>query len=113
LDRYWPGGEERRQACGCPTARRELVENEIYEHAIRLFAERGFAGTSLQDIADALGITRPALYLRGVAAGRDTPPEGDMAYLLTEWALCERHQCHGPSFCLTTYPAAVRSVTMP
>ena len=47
---------------GATTARRELVENEIYEHAIRLFAERGFAGTSLQDIADALGVTRPALY---------------------------------------------------
>ena len=47
---------------GPRTARRELVENEIYEQAIRLFAERGFAGTSLQDIADALGITRPALY---------------------------------------------------
>src|SRR3569833_1018914 len=44
------------------TARRELVENELYEHATRLFAERGFAGTSLQDIADALGSTRPALY---------------------------------------------------
>jgi AcrR family transcriptional regulator len=43
-------------------ARRELVENELYEQATRLFAERGFAGTSLQDVADALGITRPALY---------------------------------------------------
>ena len=32
------------------------------EHATRLFAERGFAATSLQDIADATGLTRPALY---------------------------------------------------
>ena len=47
---------------GAATIRHGLVENEIYEHAIRLFAERGFAGTSLQDIADAMGITRPALY---------------------------------------------------
>lgn len=44
------------------SARRELVENEIYEHASRLFAERGFAGTNLQDIATSMGITRPALY---------------------------------------------------
>ena len=47
---------------GAATARHGLVEQEIYEHAIRLFADRGFAGTSLQDIADTLGITRPALY---------------------------------------------------
>ncbi|ODU29115.1 MAG: hypothetical protein ABT15_12015 [Pseudonocardia sp. SCN 73-27] len=44
------------------TARRELVEAEIHEHAAKLFAERGFAGTSLQDIADSVGITRQALY---------------------------------------------------
>lgn len=45
-----------------PRKRRELVENEIFERAMALFAERGFAGTSLQDIADAMGMTRPALY---------------------------------------------------
>jgi AcrR family transcriptional regulator len=42
--------------------RRDLVEKQILEHATALFAERGFAGTSLQDIADAIGLTRPALY---------------------------------------------------
>jgi AcrR family transcriptional regulator len=56
-----PGGNGGRPP-GAATDRHGLVEHEIYEHAIRLFADRGFAGTSLQDIADALGITRPALY---------------------------------------------------
>lgn len=42
--------------------RRGLVVQEIYDQATRLFAERGFAGTSFQDIADAVGLTRPALY---------------------------------------------------
>lgn len=44
------------------SSRRRLIESEIYEQATRLFAEKGFAGTSLQDIADAMGMTRPALY---------------------------------------------------
>lgn len=44
------------------TSRRELVEREIIEQATRLFAEKGFAGTTLQDIAVATGLTRPALY---------------------------------------------------
>jgi AcrR family transcriptional regulator len=39
-----------------------LVENQILTEATRLFAERGFAATSLRDIADAAGMTRPALY---------------------------------------------------
>ena len=43
-------------------ARWGLVENQILTEATRLFAERGFAGTSLKDIADATGLTRPALY---------------------------------------------------
>ena len=42
--------------------RRGLVETQIMAAATRLFAERGFAGTSLQDVADATGLTRPALY---------------------------------------------------
>jgi len=42
--------------------RRRLVEREILERAAELFAERGFAGTTVQDIADALEMSRPALY---------------------------------------------------
>lgn len=44
------------------TTRRGLVESQIVDAATELFAERGFAGTSLQDIAEATGLTRPALY---------------------------------------------------
>ena len=54
-----------RQAVANPpasTVRKELVESQMYETAAKLFALRGFAGTSLQDIADEMGITRPALY---------------------------------------------------
>jgi AcrR family transcriptional regulator len=47
---------------GRVNTRRSLVEQEIYDQATKLFAERGFAGTSFQDIADAVGLTRPALY---------------------------------------------------
>jgi AcrR family transcriptional regulator len=45
-----------------PGTRRLLVESQIMAAATRLFAERGFAGTNLQDIAEATGLTRPALY---------------------------------------------------
>jgi AcrR family transcriptional regulator len=38
------------------------MENEVLEHATRLFAEKGFAGTSLQDVAESMGLKRPALY---------------------------------------------------
>jgi AcrR family transcriptional regulator len=42
--------------------KKELLRQTMLDVAAKLFAERGFAGTNLQDVADALGISRPALY---------------------------------------------------
>lgn len=42
--------------------KKELLRKTVLEAAARLFAERGFGGTNLQDIADEFGISRPALY---------------------------------------------------
>ncbi|MEV8510392.1 TetR/AcrR family transcriptional regulator [Actinoplanes sp. NPDC051475] len=55
-----PGGSA--TSAGRTRRRRGIVEQEIYEHAARLFAERGFAATSLQDIAVSMGLTRTAIY---------------------------------------------------
>jgi AcrR family transcriptional regulator len=44
------------------SSRRELIESQIYEQAARLFAERGYAGTTPQDIAEAVGVSRQGLY---------------------------------------------------
>jgi AcrR family transcriptional regulator len=43
-------------------ARRTDTRQRILEVAAQLFSERGFAGTSIRDIADALGVTKAALY---------------------------------------------------
>jgi AcrR family transcriptional regulator len=43
-------------------SRRRLVEHELLDQAATLFAERGFEGTTLKDIAEAIGVTRPSLY---------------------------------------------------
>src|SRR4051794_32828193 len=37
-------------------------KEELTRIAARLFAERGYAGTSLADLAAALGVQRPSLY---------------------------------------------------
>lgn len=42
--------------------RNELQRESILEAASRLFIDKGFGGTNINDIADALGITRTAVY---------------------------------------------------
>ncbi|MGE5146373.1 MAG: TetR/AcrR family transcriptional regulator [Candidatus Eiseniibacteriota bacterium] len=44
------------------SARKTIVAKEVLEQAALLFASKGFAATSLQDVAEAIGLSRPALY---------------------------------------------------
>lgn len=45
-----------------PSARYDLVMGQLMEAAEALFATRGFAGTSLGDLAAAVGLTRTGIY---------------------------------------------------
>jgi AcrR family transcriptional regulator len=51
-----------RKTRGNTNKRRELVDAAIYGEAVKLFYKKGYTNTSLQDIADALELSRPALY---------------------------------------------------
>ncbi|GAA6147764.1 TetR/AcrR family transcriptional regulator [Pseudooceanicola nitratireducens] len=42
--------------------RKELLERDLMEKACALFASKGYGGTSLADIAQAVGLTRAAVY---------------------------------------------------
>ncbi|NKY41861.1 TetR/AcrR family transcriptional regulator [Nocardia cerradoensis] len=41
---------------------REIIETQVFDVAAKLFAEKGYGGTTLQHIASALGVSRTALY---------------------------------------------------
>ena len=42
--------------------RESATERRILDEAVRLFAERGFAGTSVQEVVEAAAVTKGALY---------------------------------------------------
>lgn len=90
------------------------VRRAMLDTAAELFAERGFAGTNLKDLADALGMSRPGLYyhfpskekllealieevtlsaeryLAGLSAGLDRDPEDALRGIVhgaTLWVL--------------------------
>src|SRR3954471_16407832 len=96
-----------------PAARRELIEGA----AARLFAARGYAGTTLDDVAAAAGVTKPIvyrhfgskkdLYLALLARHRDDMPtffertahettwEGRLRAMLELWFDYVRERPHG------------------
>ena len=45
-----------------PVKRERITQQAIVAAAARLFAQKGFGATSLEDIADVLGATKGALY---------------------------------------------------
>ncbi len=47
---------------GVRDKRKALVEKQIMEQACLLFAEKGYGGTTLTDIAETVGLTRAAIY---------------------------------------------------
>ena len=62
---------------------RGVVRAAVVREATRLFAERGFDGTALQDIADAVGVSKPAVlhYFPSKEHLRDAVLDG----FLTHW----------------------------
>lgn len=42
--------------------RNKMIRGDLLQKAAALFVEKGFASTNIQDIADAVGLSRPSLY---------------------------------------------------
>jgi len=58
--------DDRRVRSSSPTAGRRLSAEErrsqLFDVALRLFSERGYAATTMDDIAEAAGVTKPLVY---------------------------------------------------
>ncbi len=59
------------------------VRTEILSQAARLFAERGYDGTSVQEIADAVGIRKPSLLYH--FRSKDVLRQSVLAEMLAHW----------------------------
>lgn len=59
------------------------VRAQILSHATRLFAEQGYDGTSVQQIADAVGIRKPSLLYH--FKSKDELRENVLAEMLAHW----------------------------
>jgi AcrR family transcriptional regulator len=59
------------------------VRTQILAHATRLFAEQGYDGTSVQQIADAVGIRKPSLLYH--FKSKDSLRENVIAEMLAHW----------------------------
>jgi AcrR family transcriptional regulator len=83
------------------------VENQILTEATQLFAQRGFAGTTLQDVARAAGLTRPALYhyfankeaiLARLVSDLTLEPAAELAQLRRQRGKSAIHRLHEMAF---------------
>lgn len=59
------------------------VRSRVLTAALRLFAARGFDGTALQDVADAVGVSKPAVLHH--FASKEALREGVLQSLLEHW----------------------------
>ncbi len=56
------GDRAKRRRARPPTARSQATEQRIHRAAAEIFRQKGYASTSLQDIADAVGMLKSSLY---------------------------------------------------